>query len=78
MHRHATKQSAQDYEIQQHLVWMAEEQVLFLKQRYNMLPVDIIHLYGGQTTGEESYADAVERIALFNWHHAASNGFVVS
>ena len=54
----------------------AEEQVIFLKNNYKMKPVDIISLYGGQPYGDESYRDAVERIAVFNMQNAAKNGFV--
>lgn len=57
---------------------MAEEQVVFLKQRYEMSAVDIIQLYGGQTLGDETFDDAVERIALFNWYLASRNGFLAA
>lgn len=68
----------QELEVQEHLLRMAEEQVVFLKQKYQMQPADIINLYGGQTLGDETYDDAVERIALFNWCHATSRGFVAA
>lgn len=70
--------TTQEREVHDHLLRMAEEQVVFLKQRYQMLPKDIIQLYGGQVAGSETYDDAVERIAMFNWCHAASTGFIAA
>lgn len=68
----------QEREVHGHITHMAEEQVLFLKNRYKMHPQEIIELYGGQTLGNESYDDAVERIATFNYMNASKNGFVAS
>lgn len=66
----------QEKEVYRHIKGMAEEQVLFLKSRYKMQPQEIIQLYGGRTLGDETYGDAVERIAVFNMQAAAKNGFV--
>ena len=55
---------------------LAEEQVVFLKSRYGMAPQEIIALYGGQSLGNETYIDAIERITVFNMQTAAKNGFV--
>lgn len=63
-------------ELDEAVLHMAEEQVLFLKNRYDMAPSDIISLYGGQPMGEETYHDAIERIAVFNWQYAGKAGFV--
>lgn len=68
----------QEKEVYRYIEQMAEEQVLFLKSRYKMNPQDIIHMYGGQTLGDETYTDAVERIAAFNIIHASRNGFIAS
>jgi hypothetical protein len=57
---------------------LAEEQVVFLKNRYGMGASDIIALYGGKSLGSESYYDAVEHIAVFNMETAHKNGFVAS
>ena len=72
-----TKQE-QEQEFFTHIEHLAEEQVLFLKNRYKMNPQDIIHMYGGQTLGTETYQDAVERIAAFNIMNAGKNGFVAN
>ena len=63
-------------EIYQHLSHLAEEQVLFLKNRYKMRPQEIIQLYGGKPMGDETYRDAVEKITVFNMQTAHKNGFV--
>lgn len=68
----------QEREVYRHITHMAEEQVMFLKSRYKMKPQEIIQLYGGKTMGDETYGDAVERIAVFNIQTANKNGFVAN
>ncbi len=68
----------QQQEIDSTIHHMAEEQVLFLKTRYQMDPQEIIQLYGGHALGNETYLDAVERIAVFNIQTASKNGFLAS
>lgn len=68
----------QQIEIDQTIHHMAEEQVLFLKNRYKMNPKEIIQMYGGNAMGNETYLDAVERIAVFNIQTTSKNGFLVS
>lgn len=68
----------QEREVYRHITHMAEEQVLFLKNRYKMKPQEIIQLYGGKAMGGETYSDAVERIAVFNIQTANKNGFVAN
>lgn len=57
---------------------MAEEQVLFLKNRYKMNPDEIISLYTGERLKDATYSDAIRSIALFNSQNAALRGFVAS
>lgn len=70
------KHTVTDKHLDKTIKYQAEEQVMFLKNNYNMKPTDIISLYGGQTLGNETYRDAVERIAVFNMQTATKNGFV--
>ena len=55
---------------------LAEEQVIYLKNKDKMKPQDIIRLYGGEPMSGETYYDAIERVAVFNMANAAKNGFV--
>jgi hypothetical protein len=55
---------------------MAEEQVLFLKNRYKMNPTDIISLYTGERIERATYGDAIRSIMLFNMQNAKKHGFI--
>lgn len=68
----------QQLEVYHHIKHLAEEQVLFLKNRYKMPAGDIIRMYTGQESGTASYDEAVESIANFNLQHASKNGFLAS
>tara|TARA_B100001123_G_scaffold430643_1_gene550970 strand:- start:5170 stop:5403 length:234 start_codon:yes stop_codon:yes gene_type:complete len=57
---------------------LAEEQVVFLKNRYGMGAADIIALYGGKSLGSANFTDAIEHIAVFNMETALKNGFIAS
>jgi hypothetical protein len=57
---------------------MAEEQVLFLKNRYKMNPSEIITLYTGERIDQATYGDAIRSIMLFNMQNAKKHGFVAS
>ena len=57
---------------------MAEEQVLFLKNRYKMNPDEIINLYTGEKNVAATYSDAIRSIMLFNTQNAKRQGFVAS
>ncbi len=57
---------------------MAEEQVLFLKNRYKMNPTEIINLYTGEKSVSATYSDAIRSIALFNSMNAKTHGFIAS
>lgn len=57
---------------------MAEEQVLFLKNRYKMNPQEIINLYTGERNDKATYTDAIRSIMMFNTQNAKKHGFVAS
>ena len=57
---------------------MAEEQVLFLKNRYKMDPDEIISLYTGERQNNATYGDAIRSIMLFNLQNARKHGFIAS
>ena len=57
---------------------MAEEQVLFLKNRYKMNPEEIINLYTGERKSNATYSDAIRSIMLFNTSNAKKHGFVAN
>ncbi len=57
---------------------MAEEQVLFLKNRYKMDPEEIISLYTGEKRKDATYTDAIRSIMMFNSQNAKQHGFVAS
>ena len=57
---------------------MAEEQVLFLKNRYKMNPDEIISLYTGERQSDATYGDAIRSIMIFNLQNARKHGFVAS
>lgn len=57
---------------------MAEEQVLFLKNRYKMNPDEIISLYTGEKRNDATYTDAIRSIMLFNSQNAKMRGFIAS
>lgn len=65
-------------EISKHLSKLAEEQVLFLKNRFKMKPQEIMAMYGGRGGQQATYSDAVEQITEFNLNNARKNGFVAS
>ena len=70
--------SKQQVEIQNTIQSMAEEQVLFLKNRYKMNPDEIISLYTGEKPERATYADAIRSITAFNAQNAKKHGFVAS
>ena len=57
---------------------MAEEQVLFLKNRYKMDAEEIISLYTGEKRNGATYTDAIRSIMLFNSQNAKQHGFVAN
>lgn len=57
---------------------MAEEQVLFLKNRYRMNPDEIISLYTGEKRDDATYSDAIMSIMHFNSQSAKLRGFIAS
>lgn len=57
---------------------MAEEQVLFLKNRYKMNPEEIISLYTGERKDKATYSDAIRSIMVFNTQNAKQHGFIAS
>jgi hypothetical protein len=68
----------QQIEVQATIQSMAEEQVLFLKNRYKMNPEEIISLYTGERKREATYGDAIASIMMFNAQNAKKHGFVAS
>jgi len=66
----------QQIEVQQAIQTMAEEQVLFLKNRYKMNPEEIISLYTGERNTKATYGDAIRSIMAFNAQNAKKHGFV--
>ncbi len=57
---------------------IAEEQVLFLRNRYRMNARDIISLYTGEKVERATYSDAIGSIVAFNMQNAQKNGFVAN
>jgi hypothetical protein len=57
---------------------IAEEQVLFLRNRYRMEANEIITLYTGERVERATYSDAIQSIAAFNMQNAKENGFVAT
>lgn len=70
--------SKQQLEINATIRSMAEEQVLFLKNRYKMDADEIINLYTGERMKDATYADAIRSIMMFNSQNAKLRGFVAS
>jgi hypothetical protein len=68
----------QQHEIQTTIQSMAEEQVLFLKNRYKMNPGEIISLYTGERRSDATYGDAICSIMVFNLQNARKHGFLAS
>lgn len=68
----------QQREINATIQSMAEEQVLFLKNRYKMNPEEIISLYTGERKQSATYSDAIRSIMLFNTQNAKQHGFIAS
>ncbi len=68
----------QQIEVQATIQSMAEEQVLFLKNRYKMNPDEIINLYTGEKKRNATYTDAIHSIMAFNASNAKKHGFVAS
>lgn len=68
----------QQIEVQTVIQSMAEEQVLFLKNRYKMNAEEIINLYTGQRMSQATYGDAIRSIMLFNMQNAKKHGFVAN
>jgi hypothetical protein len=68
----------QQHEVNATIQSMAEEQVLFLKNRYKMNPDEIISLYTGEKRSDSTYSDAIRSIMLFNSQNAKQRGFIAS
>lgn len=68
----------QQIEVQATIQSMAEEQVLFLKNRYKMNPDEIINLYTGEKRANATIEDAIRSIMAFNAVNAKKHGFVAS
>ena len=68
----------QQRELQDTIQSMAEEQVLFLKNRYKMNPTEIITHYTGEKNDAATYSDAIRSIMTFNSQSAKSHGFIAS
>ncbi|MEJ0010203.1 MAG: hypothetical protein WDN72_06640 [Alphaproteobacteria bacterium] len=68
----------QQIEVLNTIQTMAEEQVLFLKNRYKMNPIEIISLYTGARPEKATYGDAIREITIFNAQNAKAHGFVAT
>ena len=68
----------QQLEVHATIQSMAEEQVLFLKNRYKMNPEEIINLYTGEKNHAATYSDAIRSIMTFNAQNAKRHGFVAN
>lgn len=68
----------QQREVSATIASMAEEQVLFLKNRYKMDPEEIISLYTGEKRKDATYSDAIRSIMMFNSQSARQRGFLAS
>ena len=68
----------QQIEVRNTIQTMAEEQVLFLKNRYKMNPIEIISLYTGHRPENATYGDAIREITAFNAQNAKQHGFVAT
>ena len=68
----------QQLELNEAIQSMAEEQVLFLKNRYKMNPEEIINLYTGERRAKATYGDAIRSIMAFNAQNAKQHGFIAS
>jgi len=66
----------QQIEVQATIQSMAEEQVLFLKNRYKMNADEIISLYTGERKANATYSDAIHSISAFNAQNAKKHGFI--
>lgn len=70
--------SHQQQEVQATILGLAEEQVLFLRNRYKMEPQEIISLYTGRECMQATYGDAIRSVASFTAQHANKQGFIAS
>jgi hypothetical protein len=68
----------QQRELEDTIQSMAEEQVLFLKNRYKMNAAEIINLYTGEKNDAATYGDAIRSIMAFNSQNARRHGFIAS
>lgn len=68
----------QQREVNATIASMAEEQVLFLKNRYKMNADEIISLYTGERREDATYSDAIRSIMAFNSQNAKMRGFIAS
>jgi hypothetical protein len=68
----------QQHEVNATIQSMAEEQVLFLKNRYKMNADEIINLYTGERREDATYSDAIRSIIVFNSQTAQRRGFLVN
>jgi len=68
----------QQQQVQSVIQSMAEEQVLFLKNRYKMSADEIINLYTGERKSNATFSDAISSVMMFNMQNAHKHGFVAS
>lgn len=66
----------QEQEVNETIRMVAEEQVLFLKSRFEMAASDIITLYTGKAASNATYGDAIHSIMTFNSIKAKQQGFI--
>ncbi len=65
-------------QIHAHAFRIAEEQALFLRDRYEMDADDIIFLYSGKKMKKATINDAIHFIMDFNMAHATKQGVMVA
>lgn len=70
--------TTQQQEVNATIASIAEEQVLFLKNRYKMNASEIIGLYTGESPKSATYSDAIRSIITFNLKNAQQHGFIAS
>jgi hypothetical protein len=68
----------QQHEVNNVIQSMAEEQVLFLKNRYKMNAEEIISLYTGEHKNNATFSDAIRSIMVFNSQNAKQHGFIAN
>ncbi len=78
MHIQEVTLTKQQREVNATIQSMAEEQVLFLKNRYKMNPAEIVNLYTGEKNRSATYSDAIQSVMVFNLKNAKQHGFVAT